>query len=70
MQGAEAIVNANKRAAARELAENRDTTRSTLRWARRKGGADEVIALLRDAGVLALVFDRFADGPDGPGTGY
>ena len=69
MQGAEAIVNANNRAAARELAENRDTTLRTLQWAKRNGGPDDVIALLRDAGVLTSVFDRFADGPDGPDTG-
>ena len=61
MQGAEAIVNANNRAAARELAENRDTTLRTLQWAKRNGGPDKVIDLLRDAGVLTLVFDRFSD---------
>ena len=69
MQGAEAIVNANNRAAARELAENRDTTLRTLQLAKRKGGPDKVIYLLRDAGVPTPLFDRFADGPDGPDTG-
>ena len=69
MQGAEAIVRANERAAAKELAEDRDITLNTLSWAKTNGGADEVIALLSDAGVLTSVFERLTGNPDGPGTG-